>query len=469
MRRSLESEYTAMLEAAPALVPKAAVAVHRRLPGRPIPREEVLADVAALAAAEEEPWRSGLASGAVYHGDADHIDFLNRVYSLQSQSNPLHTDLWPSGMKFEAEVVAMTAAMLGGDETTDEIVGTVTSGGTESIIMAMKAYRDRAGIKKPEMVVPDSAHVAFDKAAQLLGYRQVRVPVGNDGLADVGAIRDAIGRHTIVVAGSAPGYPHGVIDPIPELSEIARERSIGFHTDACLGGFVLPWAERLGFEVPVVDFRLPGVTSLSADTHKYGYAPKGTSVVLYRGRNLRHHQFHVATDWPGGLYYSPSLAGSRPGGLIAGAWAAMLSMGEEGYLRATSAILESAAEIRSGIEVLPDLAVIGRPLWIIAFTSDTVNIYEVMAQMAQRGWSLNGLHHPPAVHLAVTLRHTEDGVAAAFLSDLGEAVTAARQTGGEPTTGSAPLYGMAATFPARGAVSDLMQRYIDRLYEVDGE
>jgi glutamate/tyrosine decarboxylase-like PLP-dependent enzyme len=333
--------------------------------------------------------------------------------------------------------------------------------------MAMKAYRDRAGIRRPEMVVPASAHVAFDKAAQLLGYRQVRVPLAADFRADVDAMTAAVTRRTVVVVGSAPGFPHGLIDPIAELSEMARRRGIGFHTDACLGGFVLPWAERLGYEVPRFDFRCPGVTSLSVDTHKYGYAPKGTSVVLYRGRDLRRHQYHVATEWPGGLYYSPSLAGSRPGGLVAAAWAALLSMGEEGYLRATEAILETAAALRDGIGRIDVLQVIGDPMWVIAFTSSEVNIYEVMAQMARRGWSLNGLHHPPAVHLAVTLRHTQEGVADRFLSDLEASVTAARHSGREPATGAAPLYGMAATFPARGAVADLLRRYIDRLYETE--
>ncbi|MDH3247496.1 MAG: aminotransferase class V-fold PLP-dependent enzyme [Acidimicrobiia bacterium] len=468
LRRAIEAEYESMLELAPGDGITADVAVYPRLPKAGRSRDDVLTDIAALAASEEAEWSEGKASGAVYHGDTDHIEFLNRVYSLQSQSNPLHLDLWPSGMKFEAEVVSMTAAMLGGDSTDDEIVGTVTSGGTESIIMAMKAYRDRAGLAKPEMVIPESAHVAFDKAAQLLGYRQIRVPVGSDGRADVAAMANAIGRNTVVVAGSAPGFPHGVVDPIPELAAMAHERGVGFHTDACLGGFVIPWAERLGHDVPVVDFRNPGVTSVSADTHKYGYAPKGTSVVLYRGRELRHHQFHVATDWPGGLYYSPSLAGSRPGGLIAGAWAAMLSMGEDGYLRATRSILDTAAAIRAGIEAIPELRVIGDPLWVIAFTSDSLDIYEVMAQIARRGWSLNGLHRPPAVHIAVTLRHTQEGVADRFVNDLEEAVGIARTTGGNALTGSAPMYGMAATFPARVAVADLLLRYIDRLYETDG-
>ncbi|MCP3977005.1 MAG: aspartate aminotransferase family protein, partial [bacterium] len=217
---------------------------------------------------------------------------------------------------------------------------------------------------------------------------------------------------------------------------------------------------------PRFDFRLPGVTSISADTHKYGYAAKGTSVVLYRGRELRHNQYFVASDWPGGLYYSPTMAGSRPGALLATAWAAMLSMGEAGYLDATRAILEAADQIRRGIEGIPELEILGDPLWVIAFASDSISIYEVMARMAQRGWSLNGLHHPPAVHIAVTLRHAQPGVTDSFLTDLRESVAEASAVDGESQTGSAPMYGMAATFPARRAVGELLKRYIDRLYEL---
>jgi glutamate/tyrosine decarboxylase-like PLP-dependent enzyme len=207
---------------------------------------------------------------------------------------------------------------------------------------------------------------------------------------------------------------------------------------------------------------------MSADTHKYGYAAKGTSVVLYRGRELRRHQFFVATEWPGGLYYSPTLAGSRPGALLAAAWAALLSVGEDGYLRATKAILETGAEIRDGISAINGLYVLGDPLWVIAFASHDVNIYEVMARMAEKGWSLNGLHHPPAVHIALTLRHTQPGVTERFLKDLAAVVADTRDAGGEATTGAAPMYGMAATFPARRAVNELMLRYIDRIYEVEG-
>ncbi len=440
-----------------------------RLPPEGRPRADVLADVEAMAAEERGRWESGHASGAVYHGDPDHIDFLNRVYAAHSQSNPLHVDLWPSATKFEAEIVSMTASMLGGDRTDDEIVGTVSSGGSESIMLAMKAYRDlareRDGIAEPQIVLPTSAHAAFDKAARFFGLEPVPVPVGADFRADVAAVAEAIGERTAVVVGSAPCFPHGVIDPIEELSELARERGVGFHTDACLGGFLLPFAERLGYEVPAFDFRLPGVTSMSADTHKFGYAAKGTSVVLYRGDELRHAQYFTLTDWPGGLYMSPTFAGSRPGALSAACWAAMTSIGEQGYLDAAERILAAAATIRSGIEETDGLRVLGDPLFCVAFATedDELAVYRVMDAMTERGWSLNGLHRPPAVHICTTLRHTQPGVAERFVSDLRDALAAVRATP-DDGSGMAPVYGMAAQIPDRAVVSDMLAGYMDLWY-----
>jgi glutamate/tyrosine decarboxylase-like PLP-dependent enzyme len=359
--------------------------------------------------------------------------------------------------------------MLGAGQTEDEIVGTVSSGGTESILLAMKTYRDWAratkGITRPEMILPVSAHVAFEKAAQYFNIKIVPIPLDENYRADVTAVAQAINKNTIVIVGSAPSFPHGAIDPIAEMAALARKAGVGFHTDGCLGGFILPWAEKLGYPVPPFDFRLPGVTSMSADTHKYGYAAKGTSVVLYRSRELRHYQYYTASDWPGGLYFSPTFAGSRPGALSAACWAAMVSLGEQGYLEATRRILETADTLKGGIAAIPDLHILGDPLWVIAFASGTLDIYKVMDVMAQKGWSLNGLHKPACVHIAVTLRHTRPGVAERFLSDLQEAVTAVKanpQMKGE----MAPVYGMAATIPARGVVDELLKRYMDLLYEV---
>lgn len=475
VRRRVEQEYDRLLgELREALKPYRDVPAFDRLPERGLSRETILDWIEVLAKRETASWREGFVSGTVYHGGEQHAEFVHRVYSLTSQTNPLHPDVWPSIRKFEAEIVAMTAAMLGAREAEAadphaRVCGTVTSGGTESILMAMKAYRDWAretkGIERPEIVAPVTAHPAFDKAAHYFGMKIVRYPVDANFRADLRAAAKAISKRTVVLVGSAPTFPHGVIDPIAELSTLALERGIGFHVDACLGGFVLPWAEKLGYPVPPFDFRVPGVTSISVDTHKYGYAPKGTSVVLYRFPELRRYQYFTATDWPGGLYASPTVAGSRPGGLIAACWAVMVHMGEEGYLEATRRILETGRRLREGIASIPELRVLGDPLWVIAFTSDRVDIYRVMAAMERRGWRLIGLQSPPALHLAVTLRHTLPGVAERFLQDLEESVTEAKA---QPRSegGMAPVYGMAASLPFRGLVDDILRRYLDLLYEV---
>jgi sphinganine-1-phosphate aldolase len=439
------------------------------LPPQGRSRGDVTALIERLAAAEERRWRDGYASGAVYHGDPGHVAFLNQVYAAQSQSNPLHPDLWPSVTKFEAEIVSMTAHMLGAGDASEPVAGTVSSGGTESILLAMKAYRDyaraRRGIAEPEIVAPVTAHAAFDKAAGYFDMKLIRVRVDAGFRADLDAMAEAVTDRTAVVVGSAPGFPHGVVDPIGQIADLAARRGAGCHVDACLGGFILPWARRLGYPVPEFDFRVPGVTSMSTDTHKYGYAAKGSSVVLYRGKELRRFQYYTAADWPGGLYLSPTFAGSRPGALSATCWAAMVSIGERGYTEAARRILETGGYLRDQIAAMPGLRVLGDPLWVIAFAAeDGLDVYQVMENMSQRGWSLNGLQHPASVHIAVTLRHTLPGVADRFLADLRASVEEVRADP-EHRSGMAPVYGMAASLPA-AVVHDLLGAYLDLLFEV---
>ena len=471
VRERLDARYEALLARLEAEVKpyRGRVPSYRHLPAEGRPPEEILAEMEGLAAAEDDRWREGLVSGAVYHGEPEHVAFLNRAYSIASQANPLHADLWPSAMKYEAEIVSMTAHMLGVPEDADAF-GAVTSGGTESILLAMKAYRDQAlaegRTKRPAIVAPTTAHAAFDKAAEYFGMRINRVPVDPSSLAaDVEATERAVDRDTVVLVGSAPTYPHGVIDPIAQLALLARRRDIALHVDACLGGFVLPWAERLGYPVPPFDFRVAGVTSMSADTHKFGYAAKGTSVVLYRTPELRRRQYFAATDWPGGLYVSPTLAGSRPGGLSAACWAAMVATGERGYLDATRRILEAATAMRRGIEGTPGIRLLGDPLFVLAFASDELDVYRVMDRMAARGWELNGLQRPPAAHVCVTLRHARPGVPERFVRDLRSSVDEVRA---HPRAkgGMAPVYGMASRVPLRGVVGDLLRKYLDLRYRV---
>lgn len=446
--------------------------VHPSLPQKGIEREKILTEIKQMNELESSRWKEGFVSGGIYHGDDAHIDFLNKVYALQSQSNPLHSDLFPSATKFESEIVSMVAHMHGKGtaEHNQNVCGTVTSGGTESILVAMKTYRDKAleerGVTEPEMILPSTAHAAFDKALQYFNIRGIKIPVNEKFVVDAREVKRVVNANTICIIGSAPSFPHGTFDPIEELSEIAYKNKIGFHTDCCLGGFVVPFAEKLGYPVPKVDFRLRGVTSMSVDTHKYGYAAKGTSVVLYRDEALRHYQFYTATEWPGGLYFSPTLAGSRPGALSAACWASLLSMGEEGYLKATDSIFKTAEKIREGLKDIPEIKILGEPFWIFAFASDSLNIYEVLDQMGKRNWNLNGLHKPACFHIALTLRHTQPGVAERFISDLKASVEHVKANPGN-RDGLAPVYGIASSLPFRGMVSDILKKYLDVIYKVE--
>ncbi len=448
-------------------------ATSSRLPSSGRPHAELLAELEAMREREESRWREGFVSGGVYHGEPEHVAMLERAYAIHSQTNPLHSDIWPSISKFEAEIVAMTADMLGSHAVhePDGVCGTVTSGGTESILLAIKTYRDQAkaerGISRPNMVAPVTAHAAFDKASQYFGVELRKTAIGSDCRADVAAAKRAVDRNTICMIGSAPAFAHGMVDPIDELSSYAKQRGIGFHTDACLGGFVLPWARELGRAVPEFDFRLPGVTSISVDTHKYGYAAKGTSVLLHRSKAQRKFQWFTITDWPGGMYMSPTIAGSRPGGLSAACWAALQSVGRDGYLAATAKILAAADQVRAGIATIPELELLGDPLWVIAFRSrdPKVDIYRVLDAMSKRHWNLNGLHRPACMHIAITLPHTHEGVVERLIHDLEQAVAHVKATPGEHG-GMAPVYGLAGTLPARGAVRDMLSLYLDALYEV---
>ncbi|MDQ2960617.1 MAG: aminotransferase class V-fold PLP-dependent enzyme, partial [Candidatus Dormibacteraeota bacterium] len=354
----------------------------------------------------------------------------------------------------------------------EEVCGVITSGGTESLINPMLVYREwgrvEKGIVAPEVIIPESAHVALQKAGHLLGIKVLRAPLTDEWVGDAAWIRDHITANTVALVGSAGSYPYGLVDPIGELSDIALEHNIGLHVDGCLGGFILPWGERLGYAIPPFDFRLAGVTSISTDTHKYGYALKGTSVLLYRNNALRHHQYFSYPDWPGGIYLSPGLAGSRSGGLVAAAWAAMVSLGERGYLEIAARIFETAAAIRTGVEGIPELEVFGDPTFLVAFHSNQVDMFHVNDHLIAHGWRLNALHLPPGLHFCVTRPNTASGVADAFLNDLRDAVEYAKQPGlGSAASGA--LYGLGGTPSGNEALDMLFEAALDAMYEVAPE
>jgi sphinganine-1-phosphate aldolase len=434
-------------------------------------RADVLAEVALMAQREDAQGDQGRVSGSLYSGDHEHYRFLSEVFAHFAHANVLQRDMYPSATKFEGEIIAMTLAMLRGEavaqhNASQEAVGVLTSGGTESLMTAVLAYREQAladrGIREPNIVLPVTAHVALEKGAQYFGVEVRKAPLADDFRVDVAAVRELIDANTIALVGSAGDYGHGLIDPIAELGALAQESGIGLHVDGCLGAFLLPWLERAGFDVPPWDFRVPGVTSISADTHKYGYALKGTSVLLYRGRDLRRHQYFTALDWPGGLYVSPGMAGSRSGGLIAATWAAMITTGAAGYLAAAKQIGDTAAKIRVGIAAIPELDVIGDPLFLISFKSDVVDIYLVNDALTAAGWRMNALHLPAALHFCVTRPNTRPGVAEAFLGDLAAAVDYAKTNAGKPAASGA-MYGFGGTPSGNATLTQLMSGFLDMM------
>jgi glutamate/tyrosine decarboxylase-like PLP-dependent enzyme len=439
-------------------------------------KEDILKELSNMAEEENAKWKSGQVSGTFYHAGDDHRAFLNKIFSLFSHENTIQFDLCPSMFKMESEIISMTAKMLNGDAVKahnpeDAVCGTVTSGGTESILMAMKAYRDWAraekGISEPEIIMPHTAHPAFDKSGGYFGIKMVHTPVSApDFLVDPRAAEAQINANTVAIVGSAGNYPYGLIDPLEKLSEIALKHSLGFHVDGCLGGFIFPWIEKLGYDIPSFDFRLPGVTSMSADTHKYGFALKGTSVVLYRNNIFRRHQYFNIPDWPGGMYASPTAAGSRSGGLTAATWSAMVYLGEEGYLKAAKSIMTVADKIKTGIEAIPELTLIGNPTFVISFRSEDVDVFHINDFMKTKGWRFNVLQLPPALHFCVTMPQTfVDDVAERFLVDLHAGVDYAKSKAGTVAETTA-LYGLAGTIEGNQQVTELVFGFFDYLYSV---
>jgi len=450
--------------------------IHERIPESGRDKDDILSELQLMSEEENAKWKTGRVSGTFYHAGDDHRDFLNRVFSFFSHVNTIQFDLCPSMAKFESEIISMTAKMLHADAVKmenpdDEVCGTVTSGGSESIAMAMKVYRDKAraekGITAPEVIMPKTAHPAFNKAGQYFGIKIVEIPVDQpDYRVDPRLVEALINENTVALVGSAGNYPYGLIDPLEDLSDIALRYKIGLHVDGCLGGFILPWIEKLGYKIPVFDFRLAGLTSMSADTHKFGYALKGTSVVLYRNKNFRRYQYFSFPDWPGGIYASPTAAGSRSGGLSAATWAAMVYLGEEGYLKAAAAIMKVADEIKKGVQKIPELKLIGKPTFIISFRSNEVDVFHINDFMKQKGWRFNCLQLPPALHFCVTLPQTQvKEIGKEFIRDLKEGVAYARSNAGTAAQSSA-LYGMAGTVEGNQAVNDLLCGVFDYMYHV---
>ena len=458
--------------------------------------------------ADDMPWRDGRTWAYVYDPGAEAEAVIKQAYTMYLTENALDPTVFPSALRLENEVVAMAAAHLGGGP---EVVGNFTSGGTESIILAVKAARDYAraerGIAEPEIVLPTTAHAAFHKAAHYLDVRAVPAAVDPRTFrADVEAVRRAITPRTILLVGSAVSYAHGVVDPIRELGALAQERNLLLHVDACMGGFLLPYFRRLGAPVPDFDFGVPGVTSISMDLHKYAFAAKGASTILYRSKALRRHQIYACASWTGYTIVNPTVQSAKSVGPLAAAWAVLHFFGDAGYLEIARQVLDATRRIAAGIERIPSLRLLGRPdMNLLAFTSDEVSVFHVVDEMKARGWyvqpQLAFEDSKENIHLSInpaSVRWVEP-----LLADLRECVERARSLPAgalaaqlrpllatlDPTTHSdetlGQLLGMAgvqgAALPARMAEinevlnalpppvrAQLLTAYLNDLFRTDG-
>jgi sphinganine-1-phosphate aldolase len=413
-------------------------------------------------------WRDGKVWSLVYHATDAHTEMLKKAYTMFFSKNALSPIAFPSLKKFETDVISMAVDLFNGDK---KCCGSMTSGGTESILMAIKTYRDWAKekfphIEKPEMILPSSAHPAFEKGADYFKVKSVRIPVNeNTHRADIKAMEQAVTDNTIFLVGSACDFPRGVVDPISELGDIARECGIGLHVDACLGGFMLPFVKKLGYSVPEFDFSVPGVSSISADVHKYGYGAKGASTILYRKERIWKHQFSVYTDWSGGIYISPSMRGTRPGGAIAAAWAAMKHLGLKGYLELAKKVMDTSKKLIKGINLIPDLYIIGNPVMsVFSFTSDNIDIYDLGDILDKKGWHLDRIQFPNALHMMVNPHHSE--IADTFLKDLKIAVNEVVENPNSKSAGDAAIYGMVASLPDRDKVKEYIIKFLKSQYRI---
>ena len=440
------------------------------LPPEGYSKDKVLLALGSKAVIEARHWSQGNLTGAVYSVDDDLSTIQAKALSLFNKSNLLHPDIFTSTRQMEAEVIRMTLDLFDGDSLS---CGSVTSGGTESILLAVKSYRDNTKRRKPNLVIPSTAHAAFIKAGEYFGV-EIRRAVCDARISyevDLASMESLIDRNTIALVGSAPGYPHGTMDPIPAIAALAKRHGIGCHVDACLGSFLLPFLKdelpyRFGFE-------LDGVTSISCDIHKYAYAPKGSSVLMWRSEDFRRYQYSICTDWEGGLYATPTISGSRSSSATVAAWATLMYFGMDGYAQCASKIKAGAQMIARTVEteLSSDLTLMGRvDSSVVSFTSkEGIDIYDIadfMKTQTELKWSLAMLQRPAGVHFAVTMANVDN--CAQFSEDLKSAVRYERErikAGGKAgSSESAVIYGSTASVP-KSLVKELVVDYLDVCYK----
>ncbi len=428
-----------------------------QIPEKGMSKEQVLGALQAFKARDMD-WKAGKVLGYVYNPGKGPAEVVKEAYLSFLTENGLDPTVFPSMLKLETDVVRMVATLLRGDEN---VVGHLTTGGTESIMLAVKTARDRARalhpeITQPEMVLPKTAHAAFHKAAHYLDVTPVLVQVNPATFkVEPEAMRAAITPNTILLVASAPNYSQGVIDPIAEIGEIAQEKDLLFHVDACVGGIHLSFMRKLGYDLPDFDFTVPGVISISADLHKYGYAAKGASCIMYRSKDIRKYQIFACTDTTAYTIINPTVTSSKSGGPMAGAWAILAYLGEEGFMRIVQTVQEATRKLIEGVNALPELQVLGQPaMCMFSFKSDVINVYQLADRMAKRGWYIQGQFSTPLTprNLHISVNYGTIHQVDALLKDLRECVEEVKQMDPLDSDGIRAMVGAALQSPDPQAV-----------------
>jgi len=409
-------------------------------------------------------------TGSIYSGEESLVKLNAEIFKIYCWANPLHTDMFRSVRKMEAEIIRQVVRMYRGG---DDICGSLSSGGTESIFLACTAYRnqyrDRYGegvsVPVPELIVPRTAHPAFNKACHYLGVKVILVeanPVTHR--MEAKSYKKHINRRTMAMVCSSPQYPFGVFDEVKSIAKLGLDKKIPVHMDSCLGSFLTPLVHEAGFtDLPLLNWEVKGITSISCDTHKYGYTPKGTSVIMFKSEKLRCYSFYSLTTWPGGIYATATPAGSRPGVNVAMTWATMRSIGYDGYVQRCKEILTLTRRLEAITREIPGLSVIKSELQTVTFYSDKFNIFKFLAGMAEKGWHLQALQFPSAVHLGVTYSHVLRGQA--FIDEYERDMKSVGKLLQEIDDGSdlgkdaCALYGSSQEVPDRSIVEDLSKQY----------
>lgn len=422
------------------------------IPQTGLSKQEILSTLQAFKVRDMD-WKAGKVFCYVYNPGEDPAEVTREAYMSFLTENGLDPTVFPSMLKLETDVVRMVINLLHGDSTA---VGHLTTGGTESIMLAVKTARDKARaekphVKEPEMVLPKTAHAAFHKAAHYLSVKPVLVDIDPQTFkVRAEDMEKAITENTILLVASAPSYSQGVIDPISEIGAIAQKHDLLFHVDACVGGVHLAFMRKMGYEIPDFDFSIPGVTSISTDLHKYGYAAKGCSVIMYRSKDIRKYQIFACTETTAYTLINPTVLSTKSGGPMAGAWAVLNFLGEEGYMRNIKTVQEATRQLMEGVNTIPELRVLGGPaMSMFSFASDAINVYQLADEMAKRGWYIQGQFSTPLtprnLHISISFgnAHSVD----ALLKDLRECVEVVKTKEPIDTDAIQSMVGMALQSP----------------------